>query len=386
MDQPVRFPLVGHITPRSRWTYVLTMPCFAILFSYLLVGDGYWQNGWTFISATLLNSGLLTATFFTQGKVAEVITRRYPRFEQTLRRVSLTLLAHTVLSALFLGIIAGLYIQLRLFGSSIAYATLLKAYAINLVFIVLSVGIYETFYSLNQWQQIQINKEKLKKENLKGQLQGLKSQVNPHFLFNSLNSLSSLIADEPQRAELFVDQMARVYRYMLQTNRQSTIALSDNSTDDELTTLETELTFIDSYYHLLKTRHGTGLHLDVRVGSQYLHYRLPPLTLQLLVENAVKHNVILASKPLHIEIETLEQGQLRIRNNLQKKTKRADLSRTASSWAKPEFVSELESTHVGLANIKAKYHLLEQPEPVIEPGPDYFTVTLPLLTKSSTNS
>lgn len=383
MNKSVRFPHVG--SPRSWWTYALTMPCFAVLFSFLLVGNAYWHNGWVFVGATLLNGGLLTATFFSQSRAAEWITRQYPAFEQTTRRVLLTVMTHMILSAIFLAIIGGLYIQLHLFGATLTYSTILNVYLVNLVFILLGVGLYETFYSLNQWQQIQVNKEKLKKENLKGQLQGLKSQVNPHFLFNSLNSLSSLIADEPQRAEEFVDQMARVYRYMLQTNRQLLPASEHGETLDELTTLETELSFIDSYYHLLKTRHGSGLHLDVRVADYYQQHRLPPLTLQLLVENAVKHNVILASRPLYIEIETTEEGYLRVRNNLQKKTSRQRAVRPVRSESDYNEFGELESTHVGLANIQAKYQLLSQPQPLIEAGPDHFTVTLPLLTKSSTN-
>ncbi len=345
----------SQLSPRTRWAYALTMPWFAVLFSYLLIGDGYWQRWQIFAGATLLNAAILTVTFFTQSQVSDAITRRYGRLDQTLRRVLITLLAHTVLSAIFLGMIAGLYVYFRLFGSTVEFATLVKVYLFNLVAMMLTVGLYETFHSLSQWQKHQVNKEKLRKENLQGQLQSLKSQVNPHFLFNSLNSLSSMIADEPERAEQFVDEMARVYRYLLQTNRHE-----DAASGDELTTLDTELRFIESYYHLLKTRHGTGLHLSLNVSDRYRHHGLPPLTLQLLVENAVKHNVILANRPLHVEIRTTDDGHLQVRNNLQKKT------------------SRVISTQIGLANISAKYRLLGQTEPVIESGPDFFTVTLPL--------
>jgi LytS/YehU family sensor histidine kinase len=187
--------------------------------------------------------------------------------------------------------------------------------------------------------------------------------VSPHFLFNSFNSLSSLIADEPEKAEQFVNEMARVYRYLLQTTGPGAPA----GEADELATLERELAFIESYFHLLKTRHGPGLHLTVAVADEYRQHRLPPLALQLLVENAVKHNVILPHRPLHIDIATTAHGALRVRNNLQQKATRA---------------GRFESTQIGLANIRNRYQLLAQAEPLIESDSLYFTVTLPLLAQS----
>jgi len=122
------------------------------------------------------------------------------------------------------------------------------------------------------------------------QMRALQAQISPHFLFNSLNSLSSLIADEPEKAERFVDEMSSVYRYLLGSN------------EGELTTLRAELAFLRSYYHLLKTRYGRGIELDVAVSEARQHDLLPPLTLQLLVENAVKHNVVAAETPLSTSI------------------------------------------------------------------------------------
>ncbi len=349
---------------RTRWIYLLTMPWFLMLFSYLLVGAAYWHSATVFLQATLLNGLLLTGTFFVQSRVGDAINQRLPHFEQTLRRVGFSLVAHCVLSALFLAMVAALYVHFRLFGSTLTYGLLGKIYVLNLVALVLVTGLYETFHSLSQWQKQQLDRESLRRENLNGQLQGLKSQVNPHFLFNSFNSLSSLIADEPEKAEQFVDEMARVYRYLLQANGPAAAAGGAPGESDDLTTLALELRFIESYYHLLKTRHGPALHLTINVAAQYRQHRLPPLTLQLLVENAVKHNVILPGRPLHIDIATTPQGRLRVRNNLQKKAARA---------------GGFESTRIGLANIQSRYQLLAQPAPLIEADASYFTVTLPLL-------
>jgi two-component system LytT family sensor kinase len=360
------------LTTRGGWSYVLLAPWFVPLISYLLIGEPYLQDWRTFAGGTAFVWLLTTISFIAHDWAADAIARKYPELRQTMVRAGMTVLAFIGLSGAFITVYTWFFIRFHLFGSLLTSDTLLTVYAFDLIAIILLVGIYETSYSLSRWQQHHVNKEKLKKETLQCKLEGLKSQVNPHFLFNSLNSLSSLIADEPKRAEQFVDQMARVYRYMLQTNRSSGDDLSTDESD-ELTTLDKELAFIDSYYHLLKTRHGAGLHLDVRVADRYRTYRLPPLTLQLLVENAVKHNVILASRPLYIEILTTADGCLVVSNNIQKRTTRPDLAR-------------IESTQVGLSNIRAKYQLLAQTEPIIKPGPESFTVSLPLLQNALINA
>ena len=149
--------------------------------------------------------------------------------------------------------------------------------------------------------------------------------------------------------------MAKVYRYLLQTNQH------------ELTTLATEIKFIRSYYHLLRTRHDTGLELIIDVNEPDLDKYIPPLTLQLLIENAVKHNTILEANPLYIIIKSLDHDILEVRNNILEKT------------------TPVKSTKLGLANIQAKYELLSERKPVIDMGNDYFKVLLPLLNEKSVN-
>ncbi|MBO0953327.1 histidine kinase, partial [Fibrella sp. HMF5405] len=129
--------------------------------------------------------------------------------------------------------------------------------------------------------------QRLEQEKIQVQLRALQAQVNPHFLFNSLNTLSFLIGSDPERAEVFLDELCKVYRYVLRANEQ------------EMTDLQSELQFIRSYYHLLKTRYGDSLHLTIDVPPLYESYLLPTLTLQLLLENAVKHNVIAKTRPLY---------------------------------------------------------------------------------------
>lgn len=203
--------------------------------------------------------------------------------------------------------------------------------------------------------QAEKEKERLRAATLHSQLEALKQQVNPHFLFNSLNVLDSLIEEDPQRARVFLEELSTVYRYLLRANRAT-------DRDQPLTPLRAELDFIESYYHLLKTRHGEGLHLDLRVENGCETRQLPPLTLQLLVENAVKHNVILPDQPLTIEIFT-HGDRLTVRNNLQRKR------------------SRVASHGVGLTNILTQYQMLGQEMPVVEDDGTSFSVTLGLISE-----
>lgn len=208
---------------------------------------------------------------------------------------------------------------------------------------------------------------RLEQEKTDVQLRALQAQVNPHFLFNSLNSLSSLIEDDPERAGQFVNELSVVYRYLLKANRttdRNAVSPPEWERDEPLTTLADELDFIQSYYHLLKTRYGNGLDLRIQVKADYQTALIPPLTLQLLVENAVKHNVVSPKHPLTITITTDEAGQLVVRNNLQRKK------------------TPILSNGVGLSTIATQFQHLRQPAPTVGDQDGFFTVGVPLIKPS----
>lgn len=217
---------------------------------------------------------------------------------------------------------------------------------------VLIVGVYEGLRISVLLGQSEKEKEQLKIANLQSQLEALKQQVNPHFLFNSLNSLGALIEENPKQAGQFLEELSSVYRYLLRSNEQDLIPLT------------TELDFIRSYFHLLKTRHGEGLELQLQVDDCYRNHQIPPLTLQLLVENAVKHNIILPDQPLHIEITTTAEGNVQVTNNLQRKP------------------SRILSNGVGITNILSKYQMLNQPRPTVHEANGQFRVILPLISQN----
>jgi len=214
---------------------------------------------------------------------------------------------------------------------------------------VLSAGLHEAFYYHRCWQASVVTELRLRDVTQRQQLEVLKQQINPHFLFNSLNILDALIEEEPAQARAFLDELASVYRYLLRANEQA------------LAPLSTELEFIRSYFHLLKTRHGRGLDIGFYIHERFENHQLPPLTQQLLVENAVKHNVVLPDQPLNIEIRTDESGYLIVKNNLQRKKTR------------------VLSNGVGLSNILIQYRMLGQPAPVVTEDGGEFVVTVPLM-------
>ena len=219
----------------------------------------------------------------------------------------------------------------------------------GIVLALIQTGVYEGLYYFLRLRKLEQEKEELLRINLQSQFDSLKQQVNPHFLFNSINTVSSLIDKDPDKAKTFLAEMSKVYRYLLQAN------------EEKLVTLETELKFVEPYFHLLKTRFNDGLNLNVQIDNEFKNFLLPALTLQLLIENAIKHNVIEKDKPLTIDIATSENAFLSVENNLQKKNQ------------------QIASTKIGLANIMAKYKLLNQQEIIVRETEKKFTVLLPLI-------
>lgn len=189
----------------------------------------------------------------------------------------------------------------------------------------------------------------LQKENLQSQFDVLKQQVNPHFLFNSLNVLTSLIKLEPDLAEKFSEHLSKVYRYVLENK------------DNELVDLNTELVFLDAYIFLLNIRFVDKLHVNINIPDATRNWQVIPLAMQLLIENAIKHNIMSKSNPLTIDIFVDKHNFLNIVNNLQERP------------------SQIVSTGVGLKNIQNRYLLLNNTEPVFEKTETHFIAKVPLV-------
>jgi two-component system LytT family sensor kinase len=223
----------------------------------------------------------------------------------------------------------------------------------------LALTIYETLFFRAKTERLEAEKIQLARQQVESQLEGLRNQVNPHFLFNSLNTLTWLIADDADKAIRFVRQLSKVYRYVLESRDSRIIVLSE------------ELDFMKSYVFLLKERFGPNLRVNMEGLESFSQLAIVPLSLQMLFENAIKHNVISAHKPLTIEvfgqINPSGDPMLVMRNNLQQKKQ------------------VMESTGVGLENIRERYRILAGREVEVIVSPQYFTVALPLLTLEQIN-
>lgn len=337
-------------TRQDIWIAIFMVPAYILLMNYLLLGNLYFASAGIFLKVTLILFVIIGVAYqFIHARIGDWFRSRYSNFKETPKRMLLMIPVHiavnvVIISGLFFG-----YEAVRFPGYVFDRTSYEWALALGALMNVVVTCIHEGVYAFELWQQKLLETEKLKKANLQTQFESLKQQINPHFLFNCLNSLSSLIEDDPDRATQFIDEMSNVYRYLLRSN------------ESELTTLDTELKFAASYFHLLSTRYGSNLRLEENVDPAYRSYMLPPLTLQLLMENVVKHNVIMPQQPLHIRLETTDEGKLVVSNNLQKRT------------------VAVPSSRIGLANIASKYSLLGQGEISIEESPQSFSVSLPLL-------
>jgi len=220
-----------------------------------------------------------------------------------------------------------------------AFVTLLITYLIT--------AIHELVFFYKQWKHHFSKSVRLEKDNIQAKYETLKTQINPHFLFNSLNSLTNLV-DENEAAVKYIGDLSDFFRYML------------GSRDKELVLVREEINLLKKYIHLQESRFTTNLDIEVDVPESFYHYAIPPLVLQMLVENSIKHNIISRDKPLKVSVRT-EGESLVVENNLQKK-------------------SGINSTGQGLRNITERYKLFTARDVEITETSTIFKVAIPLLT------
>lgn len=279
-------------------------------------------------------------------QIVSLVREKYPKITQTNKRiinqVTLSLSYTVVVGFILVGI-------LHLFSyATFTWEYLGKIVGMGLVITAIISIVYETVFYFELWKEALLEGERLKKTEARLQFESLKNQVNPHFLFNSLNTLSSLIHVNPDKAEKFTQQFAQVYRYVLEVK------------DKTFVPLEKELDFVKTYIYLQKIRFGDHLIFenDIIQGSQ--NYFLPPLILQNLVENAIKHNKISEKDPLTIKI-WIAEDRINVSNNLQERK------------------DQVASTKTGLYNIQQRFRLVSDQEPKFYPQNGYFYAEVPLI-------
>ncbi len=202
---------------------------------------------------------------------------------------------------------------------------------------------------LNDRQAVILENEKLSRKNLQSQYESLKNQISPHFLFNSLTALKELIVENPANARQYVSHLSQVLRHTLQSNENQTVCLTD------------EMESVKSYLFLIKMRYDSNLIIDFNINASFNNYRLPPLVIQSLIENAIKHNEISRRNPLTIHISTTEKSSLLVTNTLRQK------------------LSSEPGTGIGLSNLSKQYELLNVSDIIISRSETEFKVEVPLL-------
>jgi len=209
--------------------------------------------------------------------------------------------------------------------------------------------LYEANFFFNQWKKVLLEKEELENRQLRSQLDSLKDQISPNFLFKSLHTLEEIIPQNPDLASEFTEKLSEVYRYILQHQ------------DQELIYLKQEVEFTQSYIFLLKMQYQENLQFDIALDAQLLNQHIAPLTLQILVENAVRHNEISSLNPLKIKIYAENNHTIVVKNNLQKQS------------------HKISSAKKGLENIKKRYQYLSNQQMEIITTTANFLVALPII-------
>lgn len=333
---------------KFRWLMIMLVPALAVSLNLIMFGSAYWSQWDTLLISSLLMLVGIALLSAIQIFIANLMRSRQTGDQKLIRRIMMAACIHFPVTGLFVSGYILLYDRFSLFHYQFSQTDLNRGLLAGIVCDIVGIAMNEGIYSYHKWRETKLEAEQLSKEKLRTQLNSLLQQINPHFLFNSLNTLSALIDENPQSAQKYLSDLSKVYRYLLRTN------------ENELTTLASEINFIDSYFHLLQTRFGKGVVLRKNISPDDHNKLLPPLTLQLLVENAVKHNTVGKNNPLFIEI-FIAGNFLTVRNTLQKK------------------IIKVESSKVGLTNIAEKYRLINKSAIEIVEADGYFSVSVPLI-------
>lgn len=335
---------------REPWPRVIGIPVLGTLMSFIYNEDPLQPLYWA-------KAVIITGLFWQSDYwIIQRLRRTWPGVKETARRIVVGIVAISVFNTALDFVICQTLVATGLDKVSEWATDMWLNVGRNLI-PALAIGtLYEAGYLFFKWRDQAIETEALKSRQLRTELDVLKNQVSPHFLFNSLNTLVTLIHEDPHQAERFTKDLSAVYRYILQHK------------DKEVVDLGTELEFTQAYINLMKVRFEDSLRINVQVAPGHHCLLVAPLTLQLLLENALKHNVASVSNPLRVDIHVENGHSLVVRNTLRRKQGMVD------------------GTGTGLANVKQRYaYLSDRPVDVIETR-EHFLVALPLIELAAQNA
>ncbi|MCY7292842.1 MAG: histidine kinase [Ferruginibacter sp.] len=335
---------------RYRYYFVLALSFYTYLSTVFCEVYKYFKIPieWYYAAGTIL---LVTLLIWETGRLMEPYFIKKTFFNKSKIRGLViffgTNTVTTIITTVFVVMVVSMLLHNFNFAQTIVPLKLILIYALlaNLLFHLVNA----IFFYFKEYEKKWKEAEKLKRITTQAELQLVKSQINPHFLFNNLNVLSALVMKNNGEANKFIEEFCKVYRYIL------------NNQDKELVNIKTELEFIKPYIFLLEKRFVTGLSISINIPEKYNEKFIIPASLQMLIENAIKHNIATTIKPLHIILEIKELNSLVVSNNLQLRE------------------SVENSTEIGLKNIIKRYLLVSGKEVVVSKTTTDFTVSLPLL-------
>ncbi len=327
---------------------LIGIPFFSFFFPWLVMGVSPLED-FPLYCIGYLNSAIHIYVYWQVNRWAVIrLRKRYSKFSEYRKRLTLQILLIVVITVL---LCVSSFLLRMCFGSDFdRFDVDLITYLIaSLVITTIIVAIYEARFAFEQYKAGLLKNEQLKKENTRAQLESLKNQVNPHFFFNSINTLISVIPEDPKVAVKFAENLSHVYRCILEMN------------DKEIVSVAEEFSCIQAYKYLLKIRFNdhvkfVGDETFENMSDKYI----VPMSVQMLVENAIKHNVVSQSRPLEIHFQMKED--FLVVSNKKEPKKQA-----------------LNSTKIGLKNIHKRYELLVNKCIVIDESDSDFVVQLPIL-------
>lgn len=326
--------------------YLLAPPMIGLLITLVSYPEGFRSFG-TMLYIGLYSYSIGLPSIALISLAGKRLNRKFPWLINPFKRLVFTVVTQVFIVLLVLLVVQISFLLLyrrslnELFGE---FSTgFIWAVSITIVGISIANGVL--FFK--NWRQSALNEEILKREKLAIEYEALRNQVNPHFLFNSLTALTTLVHQDAHKAEAFIRKFSDVYRYILENRNLEVISLKD------------ELQLIENMAYLYEYRHGENLRIDIELDASETRYILP-MALQMLLENALKHNVISEARPLKVRIFEVEDGAV-VRNNLQLK----------------ESISD--SNRVGLDNIRLRYSYLCDRKVEIEQNDEFFQVRIPIL-------
>jgi uncharacterized membrane protein (DUF485 family) len=329
--------------------YLLAPPVIGFTITIVSYPEGFRSVG-TILYVLLYSYSIGIPSIALISIAGKKLDRHYPWLKNPFKKLVLTIVMEVVIVLFILLIVQITFLMINRNDISHLFRQLSTGFFWAVGITIIGIAIGNSYLFFKNWRASALNEEILKREKLAIEYEALRNQVNPHFLFNSLTALTTLVHEDADKAEAFIRRFSDVYRYVLENRNQ------------EVVSLKNEMHLIENMAYLYHYRHGDNLRIELDLHAT-AEKMILPMALQMLLENALKHNVISGEKPLSVRI--FEEGDyVVVWNNLQVKNHVAD------------------SNHVGLGNIRLRYSYLSDKAVSIEKTDHYFQVKIPILNQS----